>query len=397
NWIKLSKTNVKIKNFSEVEVSDASSIRERVRARLHIPGIIINDTLKEETGYIKSARDMIKNHSIPPLNIYYTIEKPGKAPEKVTFIKTRFFQPRVYVFKDQLVLRRALSQDTGIYTCVYRGRPRIVWAVTVSLPGVEPYRQTIAPMVNLNLNQFDTDPPEKLRTLEQKTVSRSNIQMFTSWGPWSECVPCVAQLPAGSKGFESKELGGEGFQMRVGTCYVRMVDSFLPMRPYKLALLATAPLKQFGRAGLPCRSHLIGLGVQNSGIIPLIKRPSEIIIRPCYKPCPTPENSNLYTFLGNSRGMTNESAEDASDDISRPETREIHVKDGDKYIISCPIRGTAHSPISWFNLPNDKDEVKELVHSALSPKAFMAFGTASGWLAYHATQVCGNETEWKCE
>ncbi|VDL19730.1 unnamed protein product [Hymenolepis diminuta] len=291
NWIKLSKTNVKIKNFSEVEVSDASSIRERVRARLHIPGIIINDTLKEETGYIKSARDMIKNHSIPPLNIYYTIEKPGKAPEKVTFIKTRFFQPRVYVFKDQLVLRRALSQDTGIYTCVYRGRPRIVWAVTVSLPGVEPYRQTIAPMVNLNLNQFDTDPPEKLRTLEQKTVSRSNIQMFTSWGPWSECVPCVAQLPAGSKGFESKELGGEGFQMRVGTCYVRMVDSFLPMRPYKLALLATAPLKQFGRAGLPCRSHLIGLGVQNSGIIPLIKRPSEIIIRPCYKPCPTPENS----------------------------------------------------------------------------------------------------------
>lgn len=29
NWIKLSKTSVKVKNFSEVEVSDASSIRER--------------------------------------------------------------------------------------------------------------------------------------------------------------------------------------------------------------------------------------------------------------------------------------------------------------------------------------------------------------------------------
>lgn len=115
--------------------------------------------------------------------------------------------------------------------------------------------------------------------------------MFTSWGPWSECVPCAPQLPPGSKGFDAKELGGEGFQIRVGTCYVRMIDPFLPLRPFKFAQYATVALKQFDYAGLPCRSHLIEEGVKISDIDPLIKRPSEIIIRPCYKPCPTPKNT----------------------------------------------------------------------------------------------------------
>ncbi|VDO03786.1 unnamed protein product [Rodentolepis nana] len=91
--------------------------------------------------------------------------------------------------------------------------------------------------------------------------------------------------------------------------------------------------------------------------------------------------------MANSRGMTNDSAEDASNDITKPETKEIHVKDGDRYVISCPIRGTAHSPISWFRLPTESDNATDLIQSALSPTAFMAFGTASGWLAYHATQV----------
>ncbi|VDO00436.1 unnamed protein product [Rodentolepis nana] len=288
-YIKLAKTSAKLKNFADIEMTDAISIRERVRSRLYVTENIQNFTHKENNSS-GSARDLIKNHTIPSLNIYYTIEKPSKAPEKITFTKTRFFQPRVFVYKDQLVLRKTLAQDSGVYTCVYRGRPRIVWAVTVLPPGVEPYRQTIAPMVTLDLNQVDINPPQKLRTLKQKTVTQSNVQMFTSWGPWSECVPCVAKLPAGSQGFNSKELGGEGFQMRVGTCYVRMVDSFLPLKPYKLAFHATKSLKQFGQAGLPCRSHLIELGVQDSGIVPLVKRPSELIIRPCYKPCPAPES-----------------------------------------------------------------------------------------------------------
>ncbi|KAM7539759.1 hypothetical protein Aperf_G00000039789 [Anoplocephala perfoliata] len=387
NWLKLSKTSSSGKTVGKVITTDASSIRDRVRARLFVSGKLPNDTLKKEIGLSGSAHNQGRNRTIPPLNIYYTVEKPGRAPEKLTFTKTRFFQPRVYVYKDQLVLRRSQSQDTGIYTCIYRGRPRIVWAVTVLETGMEPYRQTIAPMVYLKANDVDVDPPHKIRTLGNKTVSRSNIKMFTSWGPWSECVPCIAQLPAGSKGFEFVERGGEGFQMRVGTCHIRIVDSFLPLRPYKLAQYATLPLKQYGRSGLPCRSHLIEVGVQNSGIIPLIKRPSEIIIRSCYRPCPPPKSTSLYTFAENSRGLTEESAKDAADDVSSPETKHIHVKDGDSYVISCPIRGTAHSPISWFRLPNDREEVKNLTQAALSPKAFATFGTASGWLAYHVSQL----------
>lgn len=148
-----------------------------MRARLFVSGKIPNDKLKKEIGFSESAQNQGKNHTIPSLNIYYTVEKQGRAPEKVTFTKTPFSQPRVYAYKDQLVLRRALSQDTGVYTCVYRGRPRIVWAVTVLEPGVEPYRQTIAPMAYLKPQEVDVDPPHKIRTLGQKTVSRSNIKV----------------------------------------------------------------------------------------------------------------------------------------------------------------------------------------------------------------------------
>lgn len=141
-----------------------------MRARIYTPDNIENNTSKEP------GSDAIKN-SIPQLNIFYTVEKPGLAAEKLTFTKTRLFQPRVYVYKDQLVLRKTVPQDTGVYTCVYRGRPRIVWAVTVLPAGVEPYRQTIAPAVNLKLDQVDVKPAQNLRTLGQKTVARSNIQV----------------------------------------------------------------------------------------------------------------------------------------------------------------------------------------------------------------------------
>lgn len=84
--------------------------------------------------------------------------------------------------------------------------------------------------------------------------------------------------------------------MRVGTCYARMLDSFFPVRPYKLARYATKPLRQFGRSGLPCRSHLIARGVAESGIRALKKRPSELIIRPCYRPCPAPKDSYVTSI-----------------------------------------------------------------------------------------------------
>ncbi|CDS41313.1 Immunoglobulin [Echinococcus multilocularis] len=288
---------------------------------------------------------------------------------------------------DQLILRQTRTKDTGIYTCMYRGRPRIVWAVTVLAAGEEPYRQTIAPMVYLETNETDTNPPKSIRTLGRKTIIPANIQIFTSWGPWSPCVPCVAQLPPGIPELGFFERGGEGFQMRVGTCYTRMLDGFFPVRPYKLAHYATKPLRQFGHSGLPCRSHLIARGVMESSIQALKKRPSELIIRPCYRPCPVPKDSLLYSFIPFTRGMVKASALEAADEVAKPSMKRTRIKDGDSFVLSCPLRGTVHSPISWFRLPTSKSETKNLTATALMAGAFGAFGTPSGWLAFHAEQV----------
>ncbi|VDD74739.1 unnamed protein product [Mesocestoides corti] len=295
--------------------------------------------------------------------------------------------PRVYVYKDQLVLRQTRVRDTGTYTCVYRGRPRILWAITVLPAGQEPYRQTISPMVYLKSNETDKNSSKPDRTLRMKTIIPANIQIFTSWGPWSECVPCVAQIPPGILELGMTEKGGEGFQIRVGTCYVRMLDTFFPVRPYKLARYATEPLREFAKEGLPCRSHLIVQGVLESGIRVLRKRPSELLIRPCYKPCPYPRDSILYSFIPFTRGMTKDSAKEAAEYVSEPMLKRIRVKDGDRFSLACPIRGTVHSPISWFRLPASNKETSNFTSTALMPGAFGAFGTPSGWLAFHMEQI----------
>lgn len=82
---------------------------------------------------------------------------------------------------DQLVLRQTRTKDTGIYTCMYRGRPRIIWAITVLAAGKEPYRQTIAPMIYLDNNVTDKKASKSIRTLRQKTIIPANIQVKFSY------------------------------------------------------------------------------------------------------------------------------------------------------------------------------------------------------------------------
>ncbi|VDM31190.1 unnamed protein product [Hydatigera taeniaeformis] len=359
-----------------------------VRFRLFTgSGSIPDDILRSESKDFLLKKLFLGNYTKQQLNLFYTVEKPGRAPQRITSTKTRFISPRVYVYMDQLILRQARKKDTGIYTCMYRGRPRVTWAVTVLGAGEEPYRQTIAPMVYLKNNETDPKVSKSIRTLRRKTIIPANVEIFTSWGPWSPCVPCVAQLPPGIPELGFFERGGEGFQMRVGTCYVRMLDTFFPLRPYKLARYATKPLRQFGRSGLPCRSHLIARGVLESGIRALKKRPSELIIRPCYRPCSAPKNSLLYSFIPFTRGMEKMSALEAANEVSKPSIKRMRVKDGDSFVLSCPVRGTVHSPISWFRLPTSKSETSNLTATALMAGAFGAFGTPSGWLAFHAEQV----------
>ncbi|VDK33945.1 unnamed protein product [Taenia asiatica] len=364
------------------------SFLSRVRFRLFAGfGSIPDDILRSESKNALLKELFLGNHTKQQLKLFYTVEKPGRGPQRINSMRTQYTSPRVYVYMDQLILRQTRTKDTGIYTCMYRGRPRIIWAVTVLAAGEEPYRQTIAPIVYLENNETETKASKSVRTLRQKTIIPANIQIYTSWGPWSPCVPCVAQLPPGIPELGFFERGGEGFQMRVGTCYTRMLDSFFPVRPYKLARYATKPLRQFGRSGLPCRSHLIARGVMESGIRALKKRPSELIIRPCYRPCPAPKDSILYSFIPFTRGMVKASALEAADEVPKPSIKRIRIRDGDSFVLSCPLRGTVHSPISWFRLPTSKSETSNLTSTALMAGAFGAFGTPSGWLAFHAEQV----------
>lgn len=85
--------------------------------------------------------------------------------------------------------------------------------------------------------------------------------------------------------------------------------------------------------------------------------------------------------------MNRESAKDAAETVSGPIMRRQRVKDGDRYILTCPVRGTVHSPMSWFYLPMSQKETINLTATALSEGAFMTVGTPSAWLALHAKQV----------
>lgn len=139
-----------------------------------------SDVLRSESSVDLLKTYILRNQTEHKLVLFFTVEKPNKSPQRISTTRTRYFSPRVYVYMDQLILRQTRIKDTGIYTCMYRGRPRIVWAVTVLAAGVELYRQTIAPMVYLNTNETDTDTPQTVKTLGSKTIIPANIQVRPS-------------------------------------------------------------------------------------------------------------------------------------------------------------------------------------------------------------------------
>ena len=152
-----------------------------MRARLFAgSGSLPSDVLQSETATELLRKYLLGNQTEYKLKVFFTVEKPNKSPQKISSTKTRYFSPRVYVYMDRLVLRQTRIKDTGIYTCIYRGRPRIVWAVTVLAAGEEPYRQTIAPMVYLQSNETDTKSTKSVKTLGRKTIIPANIQVRSS-------------------------------------------------------------------------------------------------------------------------------------------------------------------------------------------------------------------------
>lgn len=118
------------------------------------------------------------------LNLYFTVEKEDHMKRKLTQTKIKGRSPRIYVYRDQLVIRQTRPEDSGVYTCFYRNRPRIEWAVTVSNPGVEPYRQISWPYVALDVDGKEKNKTDRIpenvdhpRLLRPKTYLRGNIQV----------------------------------------------------------------------------------------------------------------------------------------------------------------------------------------------------------------------------
>ncbi len=116
------------------------------------------------------------------LKLFFTRQRPdAQTATKLTRSRLGVRRPpRVFVHRDQLVLRHTKTKDTAIYTCNYRGLARKVWAVTVLAPGEEPFRVVRWPLVTLR-NDETTVPGEKDQTGRQrllgpKTLRKANIQ-----------------------------------------------------------------------------------------------------------------------------------------------------------------------------------------------------------------------------
>ncbi len=95
----------------------------------------------------------------------------------------------------------------------------------------------------------------------------------------------------------------------------------------------------------------------------------------------------LYSFLPGTRGLDPESAAEAEDAVPKPITKRKRLKDGDSIVLSCPIRGTVHSPISWFRLPTSKADTQNLTATALGRVALASVAVPAAWLALKAEQV----------
>ncbi len=92
--------------------------------------------------------------------------------------------------------------------------------------------------------------------------------------------------------------------------------------------------------------------------------------------------SNLYQYKTGSRGLDKESAQAAAEDVSKPVIKRHRVRAGgegppQRLIISCPVKGTVHSPITWFLLPDSMDVVANFTKMALSPETFSLVGKPS--------------------
>ncbi|KAK4475345.1 hypothetical protein MN116_002409 [Schistosoma mekongi] len=349
-------------------------IRWRLRKRIWQNLSLVSNELSllYEDAYmatkITSEADLIAQSSS---ELYFTFTK---SDQSTTVIKRN--TENIHVDKDVVRVRRAKSEHTGIYRCIFKGQIIKVWSVTVLRPGEEPFRNIFLPMKIVTnqsepVSENETKSDNYLNPIPTQYLVNNNLKLFTYWYSWSDCVPCT---PKDLSPFTQKMPKG-GMQIRIGICHATPIDRFYLIKPNALAAETGEAFKLFSEPGLPCRSHLIRNSIWKYGPKEIHLRPSELVIRPCILECPS-----FGDFTSSSTSSINK--------LSRfPKRISIQVNEREPLIITCPVRSSIVKPITWFYAPDNFDNLMRLIKTAYNQSTIYYYKTPLRYLITTLKQV----------
>ncbi|CAH8589723.1 unnamed protein product [Dicrocoelium dendriticum] len=298
----------------EGELNDAPFELPKIRMRLHEriwPGASmfpqpVDSFLRSDDALLQSGASAAspgrndseaKSRTLAQnINLYILVAKADQQAQVLRPPRKRNRHARVQMTVDTVHFQQTRTTDTGVYYCYWNGKRLKEWAVTIVKAYEEPFRHIslptyyeeniassnrIAAMENNGSTIYIYPGDGQPETLRPATLLDYNLRVYTEWGLWSDCVPCI-QLDGPSQ----SEIAAAGTQMRVGTCRVRIVDTFHSVRPHPLAILVDATMRTYNRRGIPCRSHLISEAMLLYGPDTLKQRPSELQMRECAVKCP---------------------------------------------------------------------------------------------------------------
>lgn len=379
---------------TEGEINDIPYELPKIRMRLHEriwPGASefpepVDSFLRSDYPDATSSASFSRNESdstprtlAQNINLYILVAKTDQQAQMLRPPRKRNRFSRVQLTADTVHIRQTRTTDTGVYYCYWNGKRIKEWAVTVVKASEEPFRHIslptyydesiaasnrIAAMEGNGSSIFTFQGDGQPETLRPETLLDYNLRVYTDWGLWSECVPCIHLDGSGHS-----EISASATQMRVGTCRVHIVDTFHSVRPHPLAILVDATMRTYNKRGLPCRSHLITEAMHLYGPEILKRRPSELQQRQCAVTCSTfPKSERKQSFRF-------------------PTRVQLRVHEGEKLVVSCPIRGPLRGPITWYYSYSDREKLINLTTNALRKETIENYGSPSGYLITLLTPV----------
>ncbi|CAH8875067.1 unnamed protein product [Trichobilharzia szidati] len=369
-----------LKGYVKPNPVSAEYIRLRLRKRIWqnlstvasaLPLLYGNSQFQTEN--ISEAESEVRK----PLSLYFTVSKPGQPLDVIKTEKRKLLgKTRTHIDKDTFYIRRAKFDDTGVYKCLFKGKELRVWAVTVLKPGDEPFRNIFLPLERITENSTTTlnnsiTTDSSLQPLATQFLVSNNLKLLTQWSSWSDCIPCTPKEYLNSLS-ESKI---SGIQIKVGICHVAPIDRSYAIQPHMLAIETGETLNLYNDPGLPCRSHLIRDSLLKYGPMEFHKRPSELKIRRCIQTC-SGEEKNVASFTS------------VLSRVQRyPKHVTMRVNEGERLVITCPVRNSPEKPITWFYAPENTEELMELTKTAYNLSIIRQYGSSTRYLATKLKQI----------